>query len=61
MMRMLKACLQAFAGRDWNDQGRVGRQPPRLDVEARLGPLDHRLRRADFGLADGTIQSDSLA
>src|SRR5262249_31388317 len=34
--------------------GRVSRQSRGLDAEALLGPLDHRLRRTDFGLADRT-------
>src|SRR6266566_1161394 len=34
--------------------GRIGCEPFGLDVEAPLGALDHRLRRPDLSLADGT-------
>jgi hypothetical protein len=38
--------------------GGVAREPFRLDVEALLGAFDHRLGRANFGLADSARRLD---
>src|SRR2546428_105694 len=53
--------LAAFLGRSHADgAGTAGafREPLRLDIEALLCPLNHRLRCADLRLADGTRRFD---
>jgi len=60
--RVVEACISAglVGGKEFavGCEPGIAREPLRLDSEALLCPLKHRLRRADLRLADGARRFD---